>query len=181
MRGRGQDENIGGRIHSRAPHVILVPPRPRETIVSPAGGGAASSVDLASPHSGADRFLREIEIAARSITRTSSRSSIRATRRWPCSSTSCRTSRASRSATRLDRERQLPVRRRRPHRARRSRRRSSYAHARDVVHRDIKPENILLHDGERAGRRLRHRARGGDAPATRASPAPGSSSARRRT
>ncbi len=35
-----------------------------------------------------------------------------------------------------------------------------YAHRHGVVHRDIKPENILLHDGHRDGRRLRHRARG---------------------
>ena len=34
-----------------------------------------------------------------------------------------------------------------------------YAHRHGVIHRDIKPENILLHDGQRAGRRLRHRAR----------------------
>ena len=33
-----------------------------------------------------------------------------------------------------------------------------YAHRHGVIHRDIKPENILLHDGARAGRRLRHRA-----------------------
>ena len=33
-----------------------------------------------------------------------------------------------------------------------------YAHGQGVIHRDIKPENILLIGGQRAGRRLRHRA-----------------------
>ncbi len=40
-----------------------------------------------------------------------------------------------------------------------------YAHRHGVIHRDIKPENILLHDGSRAGRRLRHRPRRLAAPA----------------
>ena len=44
----------------------------------------------------------------------------------------------------------------------------AYAHARGVVHRDIKPENVMLHEGERDGHRLRHRQRaeraGGEQP-----------------
>ena len=40
-----------------------------------------------------------------------------------------------------------------------------YAHRHGVVHRDIKPENILLHDGQRAGGGLRHRAGGRARPA----------------
>ena len=77
--------------------------------------------------------------------RTSCRSSIRA-RRTDCSTTSCRSSRASRSASRLDRERQLPI-------ADAVRIATdvadalAYAHRQGVIHRDIKPENILLHDG----------------------------------
>ncbi len=40
-----------------------------------------------------------------------------------------------------------------------------YAHRHGVIHRDIKPENILLHDGQRPGRRLRDRAGRRAAPA----------------
>ena len=35
-----------------------------------------------------------------------------------------------------------------------------YAHRQGVLHRDIKPENILLHDGQRIARGLRHCAGG---------------------
>ena len=65
------------------------------------------------------------------------------------------------AAARLGREGQLPV----DEALRLAREVASaldYAHRQGVVHRDIKPENMLLQDGARAGRRLRHRpGRGG--------------------
>ena len=57
---------------------------------------------------------------------------------------------------RLERERQLPL----PEALTITREVASaldYAHRRQVVHRDIKPENILLHEGVGHGGRLRHR------------------------
>ena len=73
------------------------------------------------------------------------------------STTSCRTSRARRSATKLDRETQLGI----DEAVRIAREVADaldYAHRHGVIHRDIKPENILLHDGRADGGRLRHRA-----------------------
>ena len=54
-----------------------------------------------------------------------------------------------------------------------------YAHRHQVVHRDIKPENILLHEGVGDGGRLRHRQ--GAERATARSRRPAWSSARRPT
>ena len=69
---------------------------------------------------------------------------------------------------RLAREQQLPVDDavRIATRGRRARSTTPTAHG--VIHRDIKPENILLHDGQRARRRLRHRAGASRRPAAAA-------------
>ena len=80
-----------------------------------------------------------------SSTRTSSHFSIPAPPRASFT-TSCPTSTASRSATKLDRETQLGI----DEAVRITTEVADaldYAHRQGVIHRDIKPENILLHDG----------------------------------
>ena len=124
---------------------------------------------------GAERFLREIETTAK-LSHPHILPLLRLGRgRRRSSTTSCRYVEGESLRDRLDREKQLPRRRRARGSRARWPTRSSYAHAHGVVHRDIKPENILLDErrtrwwptsGSRGGQRSRRRA---------GSPRPGSS------
>ena len=95
---------------------------------------------------GADRFLREIGIAAELQHPHILPLYDSGEARTACSTTSCRSWRASRCATRLDARGQLPI----DEAVRIAREIADaleYAHAQGIVHRDIKPENILLTSG----------------------------------